>query len=340
MKKFFFKAIDPKKTKPINFQDLELFKNKLVKLSKKINKEKFIDISKCLICNNKKIKKIFTSQNFKWMECSSCGHHQKKSMPKYENLLKFYNDDTVENYLNEININYRLKNLTLPKYDFIKKFIKKNNGKKWLDLASGLGDMPYLLKKKKWNVTSTEIYKPFIEYAKKKLGVEHTNLLLDEYFNHHKKNNLEKFSVIGALGYFDILPDPTKHAKIINKLLKKNGTIAVNIPINDSFSGILTSIFPEHSLRQITPMDFSVFSKKSIFKMLKNAGFKVTGVWFHGLDYYELISKLIQKSNQYSDEKKIKLLLDFFNVFQEIIDKKEMSDLMLICAKKVKEVNI
>ena len=39
-------------------------------------------------------------------------------------------------------------------------------------------------------------------------------------------------------------------------------------------------------------------------------------------------------------KKKIKLLLDFFNVFQEIIDKKEMSDLMLICAKKVKEVNI
>ena len=200
--------------------------------------------------------------------------------------------------------------------------------------------MPYLLKKKKWNVTSTEIYKPFIEFAKKKLGVEHKSLLLDEYFSDHKKKNLKSFSVVGALGYFDILPDPVKHAKIINKLLIKNGIIAVNIPINDSISGIMTSIFPELSLRQITPMDFSVFSKKSIFKMLKIAGFKVKGVWFHGLDYYELVSKLIQKGNKYNDKKKIKLLLDFFNDFQNIIDKKEMSDLMLICAEKVKEIEL
>ena len=340
MKKFFFKPIDPNKTKPVNIKDLKLFENKLANLSKKIHKEKFISINKCLICNNKKLKKIFSSRNFKWVECFSCGHHQKRSMPKYETLLKFYNNYTVENYLSEVDINYRLKNLTIPKYNFIKKFIYKSSGKKWLDLASGLGDMPYLLKKKKWNVTSTEIYKPFIEFAKKKLGVEHKSLLLDEYFSDHKKKNLKSFSVVGALGYFDILPDPVKHAKIINKLLIKNGIIAVNIPINDSISGIMTSIFPELSLRQITPMDFSVFSKKSIFKMLKIAGFKVKGVWFHGLDYYELVSKLIQKGNKYNDKKKIKLLLDFFNDFQNIIDKKEMSDLMLICAEKVKEIEL
>ena len=39
-------------------------------------------------------------------------------------------------------------------------------------------------------------------------------------------------------------------------------------------------------------------------------------------------------------KKKIKLLLDFFNDFQNIIDKKEMSDLMLICAEKVKEIEL
>jgi Zn ribbon nucleic-acid-binding protein len=149
MKKFFFKPIDPNKTKPVNIKDLKLFENKLANLSKKIHKEKFISINKCLICNNKKLKKIFSSRNFKWVECFRCGHQQKRSMPKYEALLKFYNSDTVENYLSEVNINYRLKNLTIPKYNFIKKFIKKSSGKKWLDLASGLGDMPYLLKKKK-----------------------------------------------------------------------------------------------------------------------------------------------------------------------------------------------
>ena len=340
MKNKYFKPIDPKKTKPANFKDLELFKNKLIKLSKKIHKEKFIKIKNCLICNSKKLKKIFSSRKFQWMECIKCGHHQKNSMPKYETLLKFYNDETVENYLNEININYRLKTLTIPKYNFIKKFISKNKKKRWLDLASGLGDMPYLLKKRGWHVISTEIYEPFIKFAKKKLKVNHTNLLLDQYLEYHQKNGLKKFSVVGALGYFDILPNPLEHAKMINKLLEKKGTIAVNIPINDSVSGFLTSTFPEDSLRQITPMDFSVFSKKSIFKMLNKSGFKIKGVWYHGLDYYELISKLIQKKEKKTSEKKVQDLLVFFNDFQKIIDKNKMSDLLLICATKIKEIRI
>ena len=137
------------------------------------------------------------------MECIKCGHHQKDPMPKYETLLRFYNDETVENYLNEININYRLKTLTIPKYNFIKKFISKNK-KKMLDLASGLG-YALLIKKRGWHVISTEIYEPFIKFAKK-LKVNHTNLLLDQYLEYHQKNALKKFSVVGALGYFDILP--------------------------------------------------------------------------------------------------------------------------------------
>ena len=259
-------------------------------------------------------------------------------MPPYEDLLKFYNEETVENYLNEINIDFRLKNLTIPKYKFISKNINKKINKNWLDLASGLGDMPYYLKKNQWQVTSTEIYKPFIEFAKNELNVAHINMLLDEYYEFHKKSSLQNFSVVGALGYFDILPDPLKHAKIINNLLVMGGTIAVNIPINDSVSGIMSEMFPNQSLRQITPMDYSVFSKKSIFKMLKSSGFEITAIWYHGLDFYEIITKLIQNKKNDVSYEKIDILLGLFNDFQKIIDKNEMSDLLMICGKKIKEV--
>jgi SAM-dependent methyltransferase len=340
IKNKYFKKIDPFNTKPSNLGDLNDFKMKLISLSKKIHKEKFVKINKCLICKNSRIKKIFTSRKFEWMECPKCRHHQKKSMPKYEDLIKFYNEDTVENYLNEINIDYRVKNLALPKYNFIKAFIKNNKKKRWLDLASGLGDMPFLLKKKGWEVTSTEIFAPFIEFAKKKLNVIHSKILLENYFKEHSRKKNKKFDVVGALGYFDILSNPLKDAKIINQLLNKNGIIAVNIPINDSVSGALTKLFPEDSLRQITPMDFSVFSKKSIFLMLKKAGFEVVGVWHHGLDYYEMISKLIQntKKNRYQHDDQIKMLGGLFNEMQKVIDKNKLSDLLLICAKKVKNV--
>ena len=68
-------------------------------------------------------------------------------MPLYSELLNFYKIETVENYFNEDEIKYRIENLTIPKYNFIKKSEKTKN-KYWLDLASGLGDMPYYLKNK------------------------------------------------------------------------------------------------------------------------------------------------------------------------------------------------
>ena len=74
--------------------------------------------------------------------------------------------------------------------------------------------------------------------------------------------------------------------------------------------------------------------------MLNKSGFKIKGVWYHGLDYYELISKLIQKKEKKTSEKKVQDLLVFFNDFQKIIDKNKMSDLLLICATKIKEIRI
>ena len=74
--------------------------------------------------------------------------------------------------------------------------------------------------------------------------------------------------------------------------------------------------------------------------MLNKSGFKIKGVWYHGLDYYELISKLIQKKEKKQVKKRFKISLVFFNDFQKIIDKNKMSDLLLICATKIKEIRI
>ena len=71
--------------------------------------------------------------------------------------------------------------------------------------------------------------------------------------------------------------------------------------------------------------------------MLNKSGFKIKGVWYHGLDYYELISKLIQKRKK---QVKKGSRFFFFNDFQKIIDKNKMSDLLLICATKIKEIRI
>ena len=121
--------------------------------------------------------------------------------------------------------------------------------------------------------------------------------------------------------------------------MEEDGILAINQPMNDSVTGFMSKMFPDDSLRQNNPMDYSVYCKNSIFKLFKLAGFEVVGVWYHGLDCYEMFSKLIQKKDKASNLKNYDLLLNLFNEIQAVIDKHELSDLLIICAKKVKHIN-
>ena len=56
------------------------------------------------------------------------------------------------------------------------------------------------------------------------------------------------------------------------------------------------------------------------------------------LDFYEIITKLIKNKKNNVNDKKIDILLGLFNDFQKVIDKNKMSDLLLICGKKIKEI--
>ena len=49
------------------------------------------------------------------------------------------------------------------------------------------------------------------------------------------------------------------------------------------------------------------------------------------------IGQWTNKKNNVND-KKIDILLGLFNDFQKVIDKNKMSDLLLICGKKIKEI--
>jgi 2-polyprenyl-3-methyl-5-hydroxy-6-metoxy-1,4-benzoquinol methylase len=139
-----------------------------------------------------------------------------------------------------------------------------------LDLASGVGDMPSLVAKEGWDVKSTEIHKPFIKFAKETLDVFHHELTIHDYLKNHKQNGADAFDVVGTFGYFDMIPDQTADAIVINKLLKLGGHIGVNIPICVSLTGQLALLLTETSLRTLLPTDYSVFSKESIFLMLEN----------------------------------------------------------------------
>lgn len=337
MEELFFKPIDPKITKGNHTANLSEVAAEFRANSEYLLSLDQIAVPACIICGAADQSQSYNCRGFKWVKCKDCGHLYKAHMPSYEAVLDHMHQNTIEVYLHEKSLDYRLENITRPKYDFMRRYVKGAPGK-WLDLASGLGDMPHLLKQDGWSVDSTEIHKPFIDFAKNRLNIDHQNLPIDQLHNRHKANDQTPYDVVGAFGYFDMLPDPTEHARIINRLLKMGGHIGVNIPIGESLTGDLGLLWPDNALRCLLPTDYSYFSKNSVLLMLKKAGFEIDGIWWHGLDIHELITRLVEARPEFLGSAPLELLYALSNKLQKVIDEERKSDLLMICAKKIADV--
>jgi len=338
MEELFSNKLDPRKTKGVQINNIRSEIEKRKTLDKELlglNQQK---INKCNVCGCPEQTNIdFETNGYSWIKCPECTHVYKNMMPDNDAMTNYFKKATTHVYLDESSFDFRVKNIAQPKYDFMMRYVKNKIGR-WLDLATGVADLPYLLKLNKWDFDATELYRAFLDFAEKKTGIRPKQITLLQYYDMFLDNKMELFDVIGAFGYYDLLSDPLEHCKIINRMLKPGGFHGINIPNSNSLSGALVEYLPHSSLRMSTPITISSFTYKSMVKMLGLAGFEVEGILWHGLDIHELLMRIIELDHNFKDSKAYNLLYENINELQHVIDKAKKSDLLLICAKKVREV--
>ena len=135
-----------------------------------------------------------------------------------------------------------------------------------------------------------------------------------------------------------MMPDPVEHAKTINKVLKMDGLMGVNLPRAESLTGAMVELWPDTSLRAITQINYSHFSEKSLFHMLDQAGFEPISIFRHGLDIHELAIRMTEHAPEFGGSPAAEIIYELFNDLQRVVDEAGYSDLMMVCAKKVREI--
>ena len=65
-------------------------------------------------------------------------------------------------------------------------------------------------------------------------------------------NNLIKFDVVSATGYFDVINDPDKELKIVNRNMNKNGVMMIDVPNYESVTHDMIRLFPNESIRHLS----------------------------------------------------------------------------------------
>ena len=327
-----YKPIDLRTLKSRAITSFESEQKKLQDIATALLKFKRTETPACLICENSNTSNLVaTVYGIDFVECPECGHLYQKYMICEEEVLSFFKKDTFVNlHVDDKQFRYRLEHVNKPKVDEILRIIP-NKGK-WLDVACGAGELLYYLKSIGFDTYGFDVNNPGCEMAKKyDLNVEQADLA-----QYQERHSDEKFDVASMIGYLDMVPHPIEHFRMISDFLNEEGVVILDQPRYDSFTCDLIKAFPETSLRYLNPLQRSVFSEKSLLRMLCKNNFEPLFLWKKGLDFYELISTICLHIPHLRDSKAFDFLIDNYNSFQKIFDQNDVSDSLLVIAKKNK----
>lgn len=335
MEEKFFKPFDPRRIKQSQLENVQSAIAEYETMSAELLSMPQVHVSACRLCGCEERTQEVTVSGFKWALCANCHHYYKLHMPAHEDVLAWLKKGSpVEVYLREDDFQFRLQNISEPKIDFVSSYHQGPPGS-WLDIATGLADIPYCLKRRGWNAEATEINSAFANFATKNWGLTPQQKPLDEYYQDFITSGHAPFDVVSCFGYFDLQPKPLDHFKMANAMLKPGGLLGVNQPNHDSLAGALARHKPGRSLRAFIPGDYSYFSRKSLGYALENSGFEIAGIWWHGLDVHDLIVQIIDGDPSFKDSDACEILYDRYDGLQKALDEGRKSDLLLVVARKV-----
>ena len=236
---------------------------------------KLIKINKCLVCSSKKITVLFRKNGFTFDKCNDCSFVFVNPRPSEKDLMPFYNENFfkgkvkfperwAKNYCEGVTSYIGRSKKTLKKIGHYKK------SGKLLDIGCGLGYLIEQAGKEGWEAMGLEIS----DYAVKVCLDKKLEVL---------KGQVEKlgsfsssFDVIVAQDVLEHVFSPENFLNRINKLLKNNGLLVLELPNNSS---LRAKLFGKAWIEYIPPVHLNFFDKSTLNRILWNHGFEVKKIY-------------------------------------------------------------
>mgnify|MGYP001161105626 CR=1 FL=1 len=272
-------------------KDFNNFNLKHLKIAIKINNEyKKQPLRKCCKnCGSKKIKLFIKSFNIPYKLCSLCGHLNGafEDTKVFANKLysSNYGKNYSKNYLNDFD--KRVKNIYIPKVNFLKKVIKKKIN--LLDLGCGAGHFLKALEQKRISAIGYDTSKDLCKLGNKKLR---KNKIYFTKFDviHEIIGNHSEFNTLSMIGVLEHLTEPHKLLNSFRQSKIKYLYLAVPL---FSLSTFLENSFPSVFPRQLSGAHTHLYTEKSLNYLAKKYKLKIIGEYWFGTDFPDLIRSLM-----------------------------------------------
>jgi 2-polyprenyl-3-methyl-5-hydroxy-6-metoxy-1,4-benzoquinol methylase len=336
MNKHFSKKLDISKLKSgiPKLDSCKKAKNVSESISVKLN------INECQVCGSKLSTKVAEIYHFHYHKCDNCNLVYVKNQPTAKQLSEVYNSSyystSNKTILNE-KIDFRVINIAKPKVDFIESKLTTEN-KYWLDIGSGTGEVLSIAKQKGFDVLGIEVNRDEREFSIEKFDIDVHDMYVDKGFS--KNLSSKNFGVISMFGVLEHFREPMVVLSEISYMQKAGDNLVIEVPHYPSISAF-TNISYSDTVDRVMhpPLHLYLFSLKSLEVALEKFGYEVTDAWFFGQDIFEFLSSTsINLKEDLGKQLVLEELHKLTEELQEVIDKNELSDEILVVAKKVRTI--
>jgi 2-polyprenyl-3-methyl-5-hydroxy-6-metoxy-1,4-benzoquinol methylase len=233
--------------------------------------KKFVESISCPLCNSKVFQKLYPEHYERIVRCKKCNLIYTNPRLKNKYLKHLYSEEYFNNsnsthfgYENYIADQKKIIKTFSKRVESIEEFVK---GGSLLDVGCAMGFFMKAAHDRKWRVEGVEISDFAAKYARSnyKFKVKTSDFLS---FKSDKTYDLITFWDVVEHFY-----NPIQALKKANKMLKENGLLVLSTPDVDS----IPAKFTRHRWvgYKLSDEHLTYFSKDTISKLLKKAGFKV-----------------------------------------------------------------
>jgi len=220
----------------------------------------------CPLCNENSLVFHYEIDHAVYHRCVTCNLIQQNPQPVLEDLLDRYDGDYFDY---EIANEESFYGLMLQGLDDVSFWDEADNLKKkgsFLDVGCATGRLLLRMKKEGWEPEGIEVCKSSAQFASSRGGFPVHLRPLEEL-------NLpsNKFSVVHASHLIEHLVDPGAFCDEVFRILSPGGLFILTTP---NIEGLQSRLF-QSRWRSAIPDHLFLFGKRTLTKMLTNAGFEI-----------------------------------------------------------------
>ena len=227
----------------------------------------FLIKRECPLCNSDDTSLLFNKLGFNHVRCRNCDLVYVNPILKEEKLHNFYLDEESYNNVLTNKLQIELDNKRFNYHlDVIEQYMDIGTPRRILDVGAGPGTFVEVAKERCWEPTAVE-FNSFCVNKIKSLGIE----CIDEPLENVDLPE-NSFDCITLWAVFEHLQNPHNMLKIINKLLRPGGILAILVP---NINSLAARIMHERCATFSGDTHINFFNDQTLTKIQEMNGFKV-----------------------------------------------------------------